>query len=155
MSALLGPEMGAPILRTPGKNAFFLQEKPMSTKFLLLGGGVFWILGGGGSADFIFMGAGIFLSVIAVMSHPVLQHRHVNFLTSRASPFSLCFHFSFCHSGFLYKTTRIHQESQRSDVATGNAGWPTQTQTQTQRCGALSTPSAKNHFKKCNAIHSF
>ena len=27
---------------------------------LLLGGGVFWV-GGGGSADFIFMGAGIFL----------------------------------------------------------------------------------------------
>ena len=33
----------------------------MSIKFLLLGGGgVFWVLGGG-SADFIFMGAGIFL----------------------------------------------------------------------------------------------
>ena len=41
------------------------------------------------------------------MAHPVLQHRHVNFLTSRASPFGLCFHFSFRHNGFLYKTTRI------------------------------------------------
>ena len=30
----------------------------------------------------------------------------------------------------------IYQESQRSDVATGNAGWPSQTQTQTQGCGA-------------------
>ena len=27
VSAILGPEMGAPILWTPGKNAFFLQEK--------------------------------------------------------------------------------------------------------------------------------
>ena len=29
------------------KNAFFLQEKPISIKFLVLGG-VFWIWGGGG-----------------------------------------------------------------------------------------------------------
>ena len=42
------------------KNAFFLQEKPMSIKFLVLGGGG-WFLGGGGSADFIFMGARIFV----------------------------------------------------------------------------------------------
>ena len=28
VSAILGPEMGAPILWTPGKTAFFLQEKP-------------------------------------------------------------------------------------------------------------------------------
>ena len=42
------------------KNAVVLQEKPMSIKFLVLGGG--GILGlGGGSADFIFMGARIFL----------------------------------------------------------------------------------------------
>ena len=35
----------------------------MSRKFLVLGGGVFWVLGGGGgSADFIFMGARIFLT---------------------------------------------------------------------------------------------
>ena len=36
----------------------------MSIKFLVLGGGVFWVWGGGppgGSADFIFMGARIFL----------------------------------------------------------------------------------------------
>ena len=43
-------------------HAFFLQEKAMSIKFLVLGGGgVFWVLGGGGSADFIFMCARIFL----------------------------------------------------------------------------------------------
>ena len=43
------------------KKASVLQEKPMSIKFLVLGGGGgilgFW----GGSANFIFMGARIFL----------------------------------------------------------------------------------------------
>ena len=33
----------------------------MSIKFLVLGGGYFGFGGGGGSADFIFMGARIFL----------------------------------------------------------------------------------------------
>ena len=42
------------------KNAFFLQEKPMSIKILVWGGD-FGFGGGGGSADFIFMGARIFL----------------------------------------------------------------------------------------------
>ena len=62
LSAILGPEMGAPILWAPGIFAFFLQENLMSIKFLVLGGGggiLGW--GRGGSADFIFMGAGIFL----------------------------------------------------------------------------------------------
>ena len=36
------------------KNAFFLLEKPMSIKFLGLGGGILGFGGGGGSADFIF-----------------------------------------------------------------------------------------------------
>ena len=37
----------------------FCRKTSMSIKFLVLGG-VFWVLGGGGrSADFIFMGAGI------------------------------------------------------------------------------------------------
>ena len=41
----------------------------MSIKFLVLGGGVFWVLGGGG-ADFIFMGARIFLiSVPGIIFH--------------------------------------------------------------------------------------
>ena len=40
----------------------FCRKNPMSIKFLVLGGGgVFWVLGGG-SADFIFMDARIFLS---------------------------------------------------------------------------------------------
>ena len=38
------------------KNAFFLQEKPLSIKFPRLGGGYFGFWGGG-SAAFIFMGA--------------------------------------------------------------------------------------------------
>ena len=35
----------------------------MSIKFFVLGGGEFGVWGGGGSADFIFMGAGIFLKI--------------------------------------------------------------------------------------------
>ena len=35
----------------------------MSIKFLVLGGGDFGFWGGGGSADFIFMGARIFLKI--------------------------------------------------------------------------------------------
>ena len=59
VSAILGPEMAAPILWAPGK---MRSGKPMSIKFLVFGGGgVFWLGGGGGSADFIFMRAGIFL----------------------------------------------------------------------------------------------
>ena len=48
VSAILGPEMAAPILWTPGKNAFFLQGKPVSIKFRVLGGGGNLGLGGGG-----------------------------------------------------------------------------------------------------------
>ena len=48
------------------KNAFFLQKKPMSVKFLIFlilgGGGILGLGGGGGSADFIFIGARIFLT---------------------------------------------------------------------------------------------
>ena len=50
------------------KNASVLQEKAMSMKFLVLGGGIWCFFGvffwggkrGGRSADFIFMGARIF-----------------------------------------------------------------------------------------------
>ena len=39
----------------------FCRNTSMPINFLLLGGRVYWVLGGGGgSADFIFMGAGIF-----------------------------------------------------------------------------------------------
>ena len=62
VSATLGPEMAAPILWTPGKNAFFLQEKPMSIKFLVLGGGggSLGLGGGGGKCRFYFYGRGDF-----------------------------------------------------------------------------------------------
>ena len=41
VSAILGPEMAAPILWTPGKNAFFLQENLHVHKIprFFLGGG--------------------------------------------------------------------------------------------------------------------
>ena len=60
--AILGPEMAAPILWAPGIFGSFCWKKtPMPIRFLLLGGGVLGFLGrGGGSANFIFMGAGIF-----------------------------------------------------------------------------------------------
>ena len=46
VSAILGPEMAAPILWAPGISAFFLQENSMSIKFLVLGGGILFFLGG-------------------------------------------------------------------------------------------------------------
>ena len=62
VSAILGPEMAAPILWTPGKNAFFLQD-PVHKIPRFRGGGILGFGGGGGSADFIFMGARIFLKL--------------------------------------------------------------------------------------------
>ena len=62
LSAILGPEMAAPIW-TPVKNAFFLQEKPHVHKIPRFRGGDFGFWGGG-SSDFIFMGAAIFLNTI-------------------------------------------------------------------------------------------
>ena len=59
---ILGPDMAAPILWAPGIFWLFLLENPMPIKFLLLGGeGVLgFFRRGGGSANFIFMGVGIF-----------------------------------------------------------------------------------------------
>ena len=66
VSAILGAEMAAPILWTPGKmRSFCRKKKPMSIKFSFWGGGVFWVLGGGG-ADFIFMGVRTFLIEVMV-----------------------------------------------------------------------------------------
>ena len=62
--AILGPEMVAPIFCAPGIFGFFLLDNPHAHKiprFRGSGGvGVFW-KGRSGSANFIFMGAGIFL----------------------------------------------------------------------------------------------
>ena len=57
--AILGPEMAAPILWAPGIFGLFLQENPSAHKIPLWGGGGFF-LRGGGSANYIFMGVGIF-----------------------------------------------------------------------------------------------
>ena len=55
VSAILGPEMAAPILWTPGKMRSFCRKTHVHRipRF-----------GGGGSADFIFMGARIFLIIV-------------------------------------------------------------------------------------------
>ena len=65
VSAILGPEMGASIkfLWTPGKCA--LSAGKTNVHKIIVLGGVFWVLGGG-SADFIFMGARIFLTALRV-----------------------------------------------------------------------------------------
>ena len=63
VSAILGPEMGAPILWTPGKMRSFCRKTHVHKipRFR-----VFFF--GGGSADFIFMGARIFLTCVFVIS---------------------------------------------------------------------------------------
>ena len=76
-----------------------------------------------------------FYSVIAVTPFPVfsIARRHFLHRTHRLSAFAS--NFPFATMVYCTKQQEIDQESQRSDVATGNARWPTQTQT--QRCGAL------------------
>ena len=65
VSAILGPETAAPILWTPGKMRSFCR-KTYVHKIPRFRGGYFGFAGGGGSADFIFMGARIFLTIFAV-----------------------------------------------------------------------------------------
>ena len=64
MSAILGPEMAAPILWAPRISAFFLQENLHVHKIPRFwgGGGILGL--GGGKCRFFFMGAGIFLKII-------------------------------------------------------------------------------------------
>ena len=66
LSAILGPAMGASILWAPGK---CVLSKPMSIKFLVLGGGGYFGFGGGGSANFIILGVRIFLILSATNCH--------------------------------------------------------------------------------------
>ena len=61
VSAILGPEMAAPILWTPGKMRPFCRKNPVHKIPRFRGEGYFGFGRGGGSADFIFMGARIFL----------------------------------------------------------------------------------------------
>ena len=58
VSAILGPEMAAPILWTPGKNAFFLQDNRHDHKIPRLGGGFGFFFGG--ECRFYFYGHGDF-----------------------------------------------------------------------------------------------
>ena len=64
--AILGPEMGAPILWAPGIFAF-CRKPSISVKFLFLGGGggIFGLLEGGrGECRFYFYGRGDFFGVL-------------------------------------------------------------------------------------------
>ena len=61
LSAILGPEMAAPILWAPRIPVFFLQENLHVHRIPRFLGGGYFGFGGGGSPDFIFVGAGIFL----------------------------------------------------------------------------------------------
>ena len=60
VSAILGPEMAAPILWTPGKMPSFCRKTYVHKIPRSRGGILVW--GEGGSVDSIFMGAGIFLN---------------------------------------------------------------------------------------------
>ena len=61
---ILGPETAAPILWTTRISAFFLQENLHVHKIPRFGGGgVFWVWGGGGIADFIY-GRGDFSELV-------------------------------------------------------------------------------------------
>ena len=61
VSAILGPETAAPILWTPGKMRSFCRKTCVHIIPRFRGGGILGLGGRGGSADFIFMGARIFL----------------------------------------------------------------------------------------------
>ena len=76
LSAIMGPEMGAPILWTPGKMLPFCWKNHVHKIPRFRGGGYFGFGGGGvGSADFIFMGARIFLKKIEANSFCGRPHR--------------------------------------------------------------------------------
>ena len=79
LSATLGPEMAAPILWAPGKNALFLQEKTVHKIPPFRGGGVFWVWGG--ECRFYFYGRGDFSDQSSM--------RHFESLTVRPSLIAL------------------------------------------------------------------
>ena len=69
--AILEPEMAAPILWAPGIFWFFLLENSRAHKIPRFRGGGSWVSWKGeGSADFVFMGVGIFPE----------KKKHVNFV---------------------------------------------------------------------------
>ena len=62
LSAILGPGMGASILWTPGKMRSFCRKNNVHKIPRFRGGGGYFGFWGGGSSDFIIMGARIFLN---------------------------------------------------------------------------------------------
>ena len=78
------------------KKCVLSAGKAMSIKFLVLGGGGILGLGGGGSADFIFMGTGIFLKVGKQYRHAGVWAKPIG---SRGHGFKPCADsFSMCPS---------------------------------------------------------
>ena len=57
VSAILGAGNGCANFMDAWKNALFLQEKPMSIKFLVLGGGWYFGFWGGGGVPILFLWA--------------------------------------------------------------------------------------------------
>ena len=78
LSAILGLEMGAPILWVPGIFTFFLQENLHVHKIPRFRGGGILGFFGGGSAVFIFMGVGIFLIRRLVFSRYIFAFARVS-----------------------------------------------------------------------------
>ena len=76
VSAILGPETAAPILSTPEKKKRSFCGKTHVHKIPRFrgGGGVFWVLGGGGSADFIFMGRADFSDHLLTQNKNQITH---------------------------------------------------------------------------------
>ena len=75
LSAILGPEMGASILWTPGKMRSFCRKNNVHKIPLFREGGIFGFFLGGGRADFIFMGARIFLRFCVAMPQTAESNR--------------------------------------------------------------------------------
>ena len=86
-----------------------------------------------------------FTASIAVMPFPVFSIARSNFLHRTHRPSAFASIFPFATMVYCTKQQEICQESQRSDVATGNARWPSQTQTQTQRLRC--TKNVKNPLR--------
>ena len=111
LSAILGPEMAAPILWTPGENTFFLQGNLHVHKILVLGGGLGILgFGGGGSADFIFVGSGIFLKAVGGLPSPSgLRQRG---LLSRIAPLLFSGWRSICVLWRIYRQPYLGRSTQ-------------------------------------------
>ena len=74
VSVILGPEMAATILWTPGKMRPFCRKSHVHKIPRFRGGGGILGFGGGGSADFIFMGARTFLILFSLPGGKALKN---------------------------------------------------------------------------------